>query len=251
MAFTRADDEHLCQWIAEHIPHKTASGRQGNQIGRTGNKTYQQLMEMVCSVAPLFQFAHSRTHQEHEDGYEWVTRHTWQSWRERYKNNAERLDRRIAEHVAESQLTLDRPATRRTHDRDDSSFLPPRKKAKTVHKRDVSENFDSDLFDISGTTLSPTPEVSMRALTGASPPSTPLAKPIVHSIASAQACLHSPTLSTPLRDLSLPADETQTWPIRVGNDPPPRWGKRKASEIEDIKNETGYELNINKPSFTS
>lgn len=31
-----------------------------------------------------------------QPGYEWVKRHTWQSWRERYKKNAERLDRHIA-----------------------------------------------------------------------------------------------------------------------------------------------------------
>lgn len=29
-------------------------------------------------------------------GYEWVSRHTWQSWRERYKKNAVRLDAHIA-----------------------------------------------------------------------------------------------------------------------------------------------------------
>ena len=34
--------------------------------------------------------------QANEPGYAWVVRHTWQSWRERYKKNAQRLDKRIA-----------------------------------------------------------------------------------------------------------------------------------------------------------
>src|SRR6266498_3234222 len=34
--------------------------------------------------------------QSGEPEYSWVSRHTWQSWRERYKKNAERLDKVIA-----------------------------------------------------------------------------------------------------------------------------------------------------------
>lgn len=34
--------------------------------------------------------------QVHHPDYAWVVRHTWQSWRERYKKNSARLDNRIA-----------------------------------------------------------------------------------------------------------------------------------------------------------
>ncbi|KAJ7601379.1 hypothetical protein DFH06DRAFT_1026243, partial [Mycena polygramma] len=66
--FTEEDEQNLVDWIAQRIPMK-------EQGGRTGIKLYQQL--------------EARSGQS---GYEWVTRHTWQSWRERYKKNASRLD---------------------------------------------------------------------------------------------------------------------------------------------------------------
>ncbi|KAL5535307.1 hypothetical protein ACEPAF_3401 [Sanghuangporus sanghuang] len=72
MPFTEEDEANLCKWIASVIPNK-------HQGGRTGNKIYMELVSRVD-----------------QPGYEWVKRHTWQSWRERYKKNAERLDRHIA-----------------------------------------------------------------------------------------------------------------------------------------------------------
>ncbi len=38
--FTEQDEEHLCNWIAAKIPYKETGGR-------TGNRLYQQLCEMV------------------------------------------------------------------------------------------------------------------------------------------------------------------------------------------------------------
>ncbi|EGO04512.1 hypothetical protein SERLA73DRAFT_173818 [Serpula lacrymans var. lacrymans S7.3] len=70
--FTDEDEAHLCAWIAAKIPFKETGGR-------TGNRLYQQLCEMAA-----------------DPEYTWVTRHTWQSWRERYKKNAARLDALIA-----------------------------------------------------------------------------------------------------------------------------------------------------------
>lgn len=70
--FTTADERHLCEYIAKQIPYKATGGR-------TGNKLYQQLTEV----------------RAHEPGFEWVQRHPWQSWRERYKKNQDRLDKLI------------------------------------------------------------------------------------------------------------------------------------------------------------
>ncbi|KAI9062966.1 hypothetical protein FKP32DRAFT_1592926 [Trametes sanguinea] len=80
--FTEEDEQHLCNWIAAKIPYKETGGR-------TGNRLYQQLCEMA-----------------HDPEYAWVTRHTWQSWRERYKKNATRLDAKIAEIVEQKKPAL-------------------------------------------------------------------------------------------------------------------------------------------------
>jgi hypothetical protein len=44
--------------------------------------------------------------KEKEPEYSWVSRHTWQSWRERYKKNAGRLDPVIAQIVEDRKPTL-------------------------------------------------------------------------------------------------------------------------------------------------
>ncbi|EPQ60843.1 hypothetical protein GLOTRDRAFT_102548 [Gloeophyllum trabeum ATCC 11539] len=80
--FNDEDEEHLCRWIAAKIPYKETGGR-------TGNRLYQQLVELSS-----------------DPEYAWVQRHTWQSWRERYKKNADRLDAMIATIVAETKPQL-------------------------------------------------------------------------------------------------------------------------------------------------
>ena len=42
---------------------------------------------------------------EHDPQFAWVTRHTWQSWRERYKKHAHRLDR-VIESIVEHKKPL-------------------------------------------------------------------------------------------------------------------------------------------------
>jgi len=46
--FTEEDEEHLCNWIAAKIPYKETGGR-------TGNRLYQQLCDMVRHLANLLQ----------------------------------------------------------------------------------------------------------------------------------------------------------------------------------------------------
>ncbi|THH03002.1 hypothetical protein EW145_g6613 [Phellinidium pouzarii] len=79
-AFSDEDEANLCNWIATVIPYKESGGR-------TGNKIYQELVSRATTP-----------------GYEWVERHTWQSWRERYKKNAARLDQHIAAIVHINQI---------------------------------------------------------------------------------------------------------------------------------------------------
>ncbi|KAF8261912.1 hypothetical protein EI94DRAFT_1833088 [Lactarius quietus] len=77
--FTEDDDEHLCQYIAEVLPEK-------GEGGRTGHFIYTDLMRRADQFGQ----------------YVWAQRHTQDSWRERYRKNQLRLDRRITEIVKEN-----------------------------------------------------------------------------------------------------------------------------------------------------
>lgn len=92
--FTKDDDEHLCQYIAEVLPDKAEGGR-------TGHFIYADLMRRVC----IFHSNFSDTHpfQVDEFGqYKWAYRHPKDGWRERYRKNRDRMDRRIAQIVEEN-----------------------------------------------------------------------------------------------------------------------------------------------------
>ncbi|KAI6027195.1 hypothetical protein EDC04DRAFT_2718259 [Pisolithus marmoratus] len=70
--FTREDDEHLAHYIATIFPDEKAGGRMGNIH-------YKELEQLS---------------QYRE--YRWAARHTWHSWRERYKKNKAYFDPIIA-----------------------------------------------------------------------------------------------------------------------------------------------------------
>ncbi|KAG2021133.1 hypothetical protein CC2G_006393 [Coprinopsis cinerea AmutBmut pab1-1] len=69
--FTSADDNLLMQYIAKYRPEPA---------GRLGNALYKTLVENA------------------ERKWSWSRRHTWQSWRERYKKHQAEFDRRILKH---------------------------------------------------------------------------------------------------------------------------------------------------------
>ncbi|KAG0701586.1 hypothetical protein DFH29DRAFT_875809 [Suillus ampliporus] len=81
--FTPEDDEHLAFYIATVIPN-AADG------GRTGNLMYKTLTEELNTPSQAF-----------EPEYTWAKRHTWQSWRERYKTKIRRFDPMIARYAAQ------------------------------------------------------------------------------------------------------------------------------------------------------
>ncbi|KAI0648524.1 hypothetical protein C8Q79DRAFT_578670 [Trametes meyenii] len=70
--YTRHDESYLAHYIAKYNPQKE---------GRLGNKLYQRL----CDNA--------------ENKWPFSTRHSWQSWREHYKQNSVTLDRKIAKYI--------------------------------------------------------------------------------------------------------------------------------------------------------
>ncbi|KAJ3895070.1 hypothetical protein GG344DRAFT_86141 [Lentinula edodes] len=112
--FTEEDEQKLCEWIAAKIPFKSTGGR-------TGNKLYQQLCEMS-------------NHPE----YSWVTRHTWQSWRERYKKNAGRLDKIVDKIVSTTKPNQGEKWQYGYVRQDDDK---PKKKRKRLSKHEDGQEF--------------------------------------------------------------------------------------------------------------
>ncbi|KAI0261786.1 hypothetical protein BC834DRAFT_429644 [Gloeopeniophorella convolvens] len=79
VSFTKEDDRHLCEYIAEVLPFK-------EEGGRTGHFIYQDLLRRA----------------EEFSQYEWASRHTHSAWRERYRKNRRRLDEMIDQIVEEN-----------------------------------------------------------------------------------------------------------------------------------------------------
>ncbi|KIY72777.1 hypothetical protein CYLTODRAFT_6905 [Cylindrobasidium torrendii FP15055 ss-10] len=180
--FSDDDDRLLCQWIAQKIPFKETGGR-------TGNKLYQQLIDLGD-----------------EDGYNWVRRHTWQSWRERYKKNAERLDVTIAAIVAELKLE---PGEK-------GQYGYVREKHPKKRKPGVKDEQDEMAL-----------REELEALAAQRPLSVPANIPFPPEL-----------MPTPIPAASSEPrrEEEEDWPILIGNLKPPAWasGKRHASiEAED------------------
>jgi hypothetical protein len=189
-----------------------------------------------------------RRFQEGKEGYEWVARHTWQSWRERYKKHAERLDKRIAQIVENKQIMPGEPPV--YVGRPDTRPKRPRKKIK-VAKADPedSEDFEARI-NMTGTTLSPTPDATMN-MQPMIMPEMPL--PRMEATGPLNLRTPSPTLTQEMPPPVLPtqapslqqlaqvrnavssANESQDWAIKIGNDPPPQWArtKRKIDEVEN------------------
>ncbi|OJT06247.1 hypothetical protein TRAPUB_2928 [Trametes pubescens] len=95
--FTKEDDMNLCRFLALRIPEKEAGGR-------NGRNTYIELTEKA----------------QYEDlSWQWAGRHTWESWKERYKKNYKTFDPIIDEMVKENPPPEDgkgvRPYDRRVN----------------------------------------------------------------------------------------------------------------------------------------
>ncbi|KAL0950990.1 hypothetical protein HGRIS_007736 [Hohenbuehelia grisea] len=237
--FTEEDEERLCKWIATKIPFKETGGR-------TGNRLYQQLCELAS-----------------DPEYSWVTRHTWQSWRERYKKNSERLDVAIAvivEQIKPSQgekgqygyvrQTEDKPKRpRKKRGPRPSADAPPGSGFITPDDPNkLDEEFvvgsSNGVPGIPGLGQITMPGIAMHPGMLVGPPGMQvmpgmppmLAHPPPHP-EMLYAPGPAPAGSTPVR--KSPAEEEMEdgedgaeWAVRVGNDAPPVWAKRKAPEDE-------------------
>ncbi|KAF9068062.1 hypothetical protein BDP27DRAFT_1383750 [Rhodocollybia butyracea] len=193
--FTEEDEHKLCEWIAAKIPYKSTGGR-------TGNKLYQQLCEM---------------HNQPE--YAWVARHTWQSWRERYKKHSPRLDKLIDNVVSTTKPTPGEKWQYGYVRQGDEK--PPRKKRRRVSKSEGSQQQQE-------------PQQQSQLLPEFIVGSSGAGKEHIHPDPAAhlsQAFPESPALGQLAGILRLGPEEDQDWSIRVGNDLPPAWAKPK--DLED------------------
>ncbi|KIJ21610.1 hypothetical protein PAXINDRAFT_123573 [Paxillus involutus ATCC 200175] len=190
--FTEEDEERLCQWIATKIPYKETGGR-------TGNRLYQQLCEMVV-----------------DPEYAWVARHTWQSWRERYKKNSVRLDNMVAALVAQKK-----PAH---GEKGQYGYVrKAEEKPKRVRKKRgkaAEEPFHSEGQIIGGINGNMDSAVSTII-------------PDQTSSKSQASTSANPARRSPDEEEMEDGEESEEWQIRIGDQPLPPWGKRKASEDGD------------------
>ncbi|KAJ6627116.1 hypothetical protein B0H10DRAFT_1995479 [Mycena sp. CBHHK59/15] len=214
--FTEDDEKHLANWIAAKIPYKETGGR-------TGNRLYQQLCELSG-----------------DPEYVWVTRHTWQSWRERYKKNSARLDTQISTIVAQKKPMPGEKGqygyVRQTEEKQKKTRKKKTKNQVSYPDHDYAENSDltDRMCDFPGADpIQGLVEMEMHVsgdmheLPGLMYEGTPGAGPsmVNQSIVN-----------------QIPAEEEMDeegseWAVRVGDSPVPTWGKRKASE------EAGYDAN--------
>lgn len=188
--------------------------------------------------------------QASDPEYAWVTRHTWQSWRERYKKNSQRLDTMIQAIVEQKKPTLgekgqygyvrkpeEKPKRSRKR-RDDGSTAGPTNdddflQAGPSHQLAMAMHISLAAQDGHPQPGMPVPPLPVELY----PQAHPHLQNLPHQI---QATAEGPAgLGVPQNNVVVirksPAeeemeDEETEWEIKVGNDPPPMWGKRKAAE---------------------
>jgi hypothetical protein len=256
--FTEEDEEHLCNWIAAKIPYKETGGR-------TGNRLYQQLCDMVrpfvycVSTFPSY----LRRTQASDPEFAWVTRHTWQSWRERYKKNSQRLDAMIQAIVEQKKPTLGEKGQY-------GYVRKPEEKPKRSRKRKDDGSGPGPANDDDFLQAGPSHQLAMAmhmslAAQDGHPPGLPV--PSVPVDLYQPGHPHLPNLLPHVNQIQTPAngpiglavsqnnivavrkspaeeemeDEETEWDVKVGNNPPPLWAKRKAGEDT---NETGKRARV-------
>jgi hypothetical protein len=188
--------------------------------------------------------------------YAWVTRHTWQSWRERYKKNSQRLDAMIQAIVEQKKPSLGEKGQY-------GYVRKPEEKPKRGRKRKddalgAGPSNDDDFLQAGPShSMAMAMHISLSAQdghphSGIPVPSVPVdiyqqTHPHIHDLPPLvnQMQTHATssmglgvTQGSVVAVRRSPAeeemeDEEAEWKVKVGNDPPPLWGKRKAGEDSD------------------
>ncbi|KAF9015313.1 hypothetical protein BDQ17DRAFT_1269058 [Cyathus striatus] len=223
--FTEEDEEHLCNWIASKIPYKETGGR-------TGNRLYQQLCDL-----------------SNDPEYAWVSRHTWQSWRERYKKNAARLDTVIARIVDQKKPAPGEKGQYGYVRQPEEKAKRPRKKRPKAIDASMDEDYQGAVealiglpglpASISSTLSSQMNMVGQQQMHAAPQPqgSGNMYHPLLpsHPVTQLQTLQNLPVRQSPTKEEMEENEDDPEWAVRIGDEPPPSWSKRKASsEQNDI-----------------
>lgn len=165
--------------------------------------------------------------QSNEAEYSWASRHTWQSWRERYKKNAVRLDGLISALVEKNRPVQGEKGQYgyvRQAEEKPKRVRKPKKISKTQE-----QNLERNPYFDSGGEGEGTGPTGLRILRMDVPGGPPVAAPEIF--------MASQPLMTPEGEPPHPSaeeaedgDESGTWTVRIGDAPPPTWAKRKASD---------------------
>lgn len=187
--------------------------------------------------------------QASDPEYAWVTRHTWQSWRERYKKNSQRLDTMIQAIVEQKKPTLGEKGqygyVRRPEEK-------PKRSRKRKEDGSIAGPTNDDDFLQAGPShqLAMAMHMSLATQDGHPHPGIPVPSPVpvdlyqqghphLHNLPPVNQIQTTADGSIGLRVSQdniaavrkSPAEEEEAeWDVKVGNDPPPAWGKRKAGE---------------------
>lgn len=176
--------------------------------------------------------------QSADPEYAWVSRHTWQSWRERYKKNATRLDTLIAA-IVEQKKPMQGEKGQYGYVRQAEEKPKRTRKKKSKNVEQPSKVADDAYTAIEG--LAGHRPMSMGVLQGMVPIN--LQGPNFQVLTDLQN--GTPVRPTPSSSpLDPPAvrkspaeeemdEERDEWAVRIGNSQPPAWGKRKPSDEGD------------------
>lgn len=143
-----------------------------------------------------------------------MTRHTWQSWRERYKKNADRLDKHI-----QAIVELTKPSQ---GGQGQYGYVRQVEKVKRVRKKRPVKRQGSAEAETSGVyNEEPTSDLGVVDMAVFPVPG--------QNVLSQNDPLPVPVRRSPAEEEMDDTEDDPEWAIRIGNAPPPAWAKRKAS----------------------
>ena len=171
-----------------------------------------------------------------------MTRHTWQSWRERYKKHSHRLDEKIGQIVADKRITQGEQGQIGYVRQPEEKPRRTRKKRNKAEDAMVDGDQDSNRPDessqLSLLPISEIPSIGSDVSLPTQPPSFQNIQPLSSFSLPPS---HTPIPLPPETGSAVPENlgsgeeeiddnEESQWIVREGNESPPIWTKRKADD---------------------
>lgn len=152
-----------------------------------------------------------------------MTRHTWQSWRERYKKNSTRLDTLITAIVDQKRPAPGEQGQYGYVRQTEEKPKRPRKKRKVTGASLGSDNF---IIENESEVIAPKIE-GMGIMQMDVPPVDLNVQSVFQQYMGLPVAGPSPVRRSPAEE---EMDDENEWQVRVGQEPPPAWGKRVGAE---------------------